>query len=151
MSTESSCWCLDWIILCWFMSHHICLLCKFSMPFLVKPASSMKSTHNCERNHWRDSWYQWKSSRFRACDHCKWYGYCNYWWSTCHTVVHTTCSAACKGVILYVPQYVLFNVNCSCTSLSSMVHHRRKNITSLHVVKLVAVEHSVYVFLVNVF
>jgi hypothetical protein len=144
MLTENCCWYMDWIVLCWFISHHMCLLGKFSMPFLLKPASSVKnawllkkgSSRHCERNHRKNFWYQWKSSGLRAHDHCKWYGYCNCSWRTCHTVVHTTCSAACMGIILCVFHYVLFHINCSCTSVSSMVHHRRANITSFHVVKV---------------
>jgi hypothetical protein len=80
----------------------MCLLWKFSMPFLVKPASSVKSTRllrkgsssKCRRNHWKNSWRGRKSSELGACACCKWYGYGKCSLIIGHSVVCTTFLAA---------------------------------------------------------
>jgi hypothetical protein len=41
--SENCSWCLDWNVRCGFTSLKVCMLRKFSIPFLLKPASSVRN------------------------------------------------------------------------------------------------------------
>jgi hypothetical protein len=136
--TENRCRCLVWTGQYGFTSPKMCQLWTFNMLFPVKPASSVKSIRLLQKGSSlycrKYAWRLRKSRGLRAFPRCEWYGCCNCSWRTYHTVVRATCSAAFNtgmGILLYVSQYSLFHINCSCTSPSSAVYLRRANCTHL--------------------
>jgi hypothetical protein len=139
-----------WIVLCWFTSLQICVIRKFSVPFLVKRALLVKSTQlpkkgsllYCWRNHWQNSWHERKSSGHRARTHCKWYGYCNCSWRTCQTAMLAIRSAAYiqwtwVREFSYMYLSMCYSTSTLCASPSFVVYCIRVNSTSLPAITVV--------------